>query len=263
MQTTGHHPRSTGQAPADASDPDRADAGEAGADGCPFHRAAAAFAAGRDRERDRRDGFQVEEFPAPKRLAPHAAALAATVSAGGAEIASGRLVLLHDPAGQDGWAGQYRFVSYLQADMDPEIASDPLLSQVCWSWLTEALRARTPGYAAVSGTVSRVSSEGFGGNGAQAPTHDCELRASWSPVAGPATSAHTGPDDPREPVAKPRPAAGADDVTELDLAAHVSAWFDCLGAAAGLPPLPDDVTALRPAGTGSGTPRHRPDRRRG
>lgn len=263
MQTTGHQSRPAGQPAGDATGPDEASADQASTGGATFRRAAEAFAAGRERERDRRDGFQVEEFPAPKRLAPHAAALAATVGSGDAEIASGRLVLLYDPAGQDGWAGQYRFVGYLQADMDPEIASDPLLSQVCWSWLTEALHARTPGYAAMSGTVTRVSSEGFGGKAAQSPSHDCELRASWSPVIARSASFRAGRTGDGDVAAAPCPTTGADDPADLDLAAHVAAWCDCLGAAAGLPPLPDDVAALPHAGTRAARPRHRPDRRRG
>ena len=47
-----------------------------------------------------------DEEPPPRRLAPYAAAIAATVLDGDAEIGWGRFVLLFDPAGQDGWAGQ-------------------------------------------------------------------------------------------------------------------------------------------------------------
>ena len=30
-------------------------------------------------------------------------------------------------------------IAYVRAELDPEIAADPLIGQVGWSWLTEAL----------------------------------------------------------------------------------------------------------------------------
>jgi hypothetical protein len=62
----------------------------------------------------------VEEMPAPQRIAPFAAALSADVTVDGEEIGSGRLVLLHDPAGNDAWDGTFRCVSYVRAELDPE-----------------------------------------------------------------------------------------------------------------------------------------------
>ena len=64
------------------------------------------------------------------------------------------------------------------------MAADPLLGEVGWSWLTEALDARVPGYAVPSGTVTRVITEGFGAKQDEVPLTGFELRASWSP-AGP------------------------------------------------------------------------------
>ena len=58
------------------------------------------------------------------------------------DVATGRLVLLHDPAGQDAWDGTLRLVTYVTAELEPELASDPLLPAVGWSWLTDALAAR-------------------------------------------------------------------------------------------------------------------------
>src|SRR5262249_1593921 len=96
--------------------------------------------------------------PPPRRLAPHAVAFAVTVKGGGAEIGWGRFVLLYDPAGQNGWEGPFRVIAYLRAELEPEIAADPLVGQVGWSWLMEALDARSADYAAPSGTVTRVIS---------------------------------------------------------------------------------------------------------
>ena len=100
----------------------------------------------------------------------------------GDEIGWGRFVLLYDPAGQDGWAGPFRVIAYVRAELEPEIAADPLIGQVGWSWLTEALEARSAGYAAPSGTVTRVVTEGFGTKQEEPVATEFEMRASWSPT---------------------------------------------------------------------------------
>ena len=123
-----------------------------------------------------------EDVPAPKRLAPYATAIAAAVRRDDADVAWGRLVLLYDPDGQQGWEGVFRLVAYIRAEVDQEMAADPLLGQVGWSWLSEALDAHVPGYAVPSGTVTRVITEGFGGKQDESPLSGFELRASWSPV---------------------------------------------------------------------------------
>jgi Protein of unknown function (DUF3000) len=198
-----------------------------------FAAAVAAFAAGLDAQR-RRD-LLFEDVPAPKRLAPYATAVAATVQRDDADVASGRLVLLYDPDGHQGWEGFFRLVAYVHADVEPEIAADPLLGEVGWSWLAEALDAHVPGYAVPSGTVTRVITEGFGAKQGELPLNGFELRASWSPV-GP-----DGPDVPDVP-------ATDSDLDALDLPAHIAAWCECLSAAAGLEP--PGTRALRPPGRG-------------
>lgn len=190
-----------------------------------FRVAAADLRAERDRQAALRPELVFDDVPAPKRLAPYAAALTATVCAAGAEIGTGRLILLYDPACQPGWAGPFRIVAQIQADVDPEIAVDPLLGQVGWSWLTEALDARAAGYAAPSGTVTRVVTEGFGAKRDDPAATEFELRASWSPAD---SGGETG---------------GA------SLAGHVAAWCDALCAAAGLTPQAPGVSALPPPST--------------
>ena len=98
------------------------------------------------------------------------------------EIGWGRFVLLYDPAGQTGWDGPFRIIAYVRADLEPEIAADPLIGQVGWSWLTEALDARAAGYRQPSGTVTRVVTEGFGAKQGE-PDGD-RLRAAGLVVAG-------------------------------------------------------------------------------
>ena len=204
-----------------------------------FDAAVADLHAGCDAQRPLRPQVVFEDVPAPRRLAPHAAAIGATVLAADAgpqeqaDIALGRFVLLYDPDGQPGWGGPFRVVAYIRADVEPEIAADPLLGTVGWSWLTEALDARTAGYAAPSGTVTRVITEGFGGKQDEPTATGLELRASWSPTGPPPAAPRGG--SARSP-APPLPAP--------PLAGHVAAWCDALCAAAGLPPAAAGVSVL-------------------
>jgi hypothetical protein len=109
-----------------------------------------------------------------------------------------------------------------------------MLGEVAWSWLTEALDARTSGYAAPSGTVTRVVTEGFGAKREEPQATGFELRASWSPVAVADL-----------PEGQPGPAGEAEPV-QAGLDGHLAAWCGAICAAAGLPPLVAGVTALRP-----------------
>jgi hypothetical protein len=161
-----------------------------------------------------------EEMPAPQRIAPYASALSADVTVDGDDVGTGRLVLLHDPAGNDAWEGTFRCVAYARADIDPEMANDPLLAEVGWSWLSEALAAHGAAYVAPSGTVTKVSSESFGSMDGEEPSAQLEIRASWTPVVDP------------------------DGDGLLDLEPHVEAWGELLCTASGLPPVPDGVAPL-------------------
>ena len=58
------------------------------------------------------------------------------------EVATGRLVLLHDPDGQDAWNGTLRVVTYVAAELEPEMAGDPMLAAVGWSWPRSARTLR-------------------------------------------------------------------------------------------------------------------------
>ena len=76
---------------------------------------------------------------APQRLAPWTYALAGELAlADDLPEATGRLVLLHDPDGQEMWDGVLRLVSYVRAELDGGLAGDPMLPAVGWS----ALRPR-------------------------------------------------------------------------------------------------------------------------
>jgi hypothetical protein len=188
-----------------------------------FDAAVAAFEAGRDAVASARDDLELEDWPAPKKLAPQAYALAATAYRDGEEAGSGKLLLLFDPDGQDGWTGTFRIVCHVHADVEEEMAADPLLGEVGWSWLTDALDLHAPGYAAPSGTVTRVITEGYGSKSDEPPATAFELRASWCPADGD---------------------SGADLADELSGA--VAAWCELLAAAAGLPAQGTVAIGARP-----------------
>jgi hypothetical protein len=155
----------------------------------------------------------VEETPAPLRLSPFALALQAEVVLDDEEAASGRFVLLHDPAGQEPWDGDFRIVSFVKGTVELDIAQDPMLPEVGWAWLMESLDARGAAFHAESGTVTRTASESFGGIADRDPSGDVEIRASWTPSSS-------------------------------DIGTHLQAWGDVLAQVAGLPPLPVGVAAL-------------------
>ena len=113
-----------------------------------FRQAVAQLESGLARQGELRPDLTFELEPPPRRLAPFAHAVAATVSADAgdeAEIGSGKFVLLFDPAGQLGWDGRYRIIGYVRAELEPEMAADPLINAVGWSWLTEALDVHCSG----------------------------------------------------------------------------------------------------------------------
>jgi hypothetical protein len=165
-----------------------------------------------------REEILLEEVGAPQRLAPYAFALSASVLRDDDEVATGRLILLHDPEGHDAWSGTLRLVTYVTAELEADLAADPLLPAVGWTWLTDALVVQDAAYRAIGGTVTQTMSTRFGELAGPPAAADIEIRASWTPV-----------DD--------------------DLSAHLLAWCTLLASTAGLPP--PGVTALperRPAG---------------
>lgn len=166
-----------------------------------FRRAVASLSSVRPRPE-----IQLGTVRAPQRLAPWSFAQAAEVSGPAGELASGRLVLLYDPDGEQSWDGVLRLVVYVRADVDAELATDPLLPEVGWSWLTEALETAGADFTALGGTVTQTSSARFGAIAGPARTDDLELRASWT--------AHA-----------------------TDLTPHAEAFCELLASTVGLPPV--------------------------
>jgi len=156
----------------------------------------------------------VDDLPAPQRIAPHATAIQGEVTLDGVGIGSGRLVVLHDPDGEEAWEGTFRCVAYVRAEIEPEHAADDraVLAEVGWSYLTEALAARHAGYHAASGAITLVSTQSFGSMADEPSRAHLEIRASWSPTG--------------------------------NFQAHVEAWADLLAAASGLEPIAEGVSSL-------------------
>ncbi len=127
-----------------------------------------------------RPELQLGVVRAPQRLAPWAFAITAEVNGPADVLATGRLILLHDPEGQEAWDGVLRVVVYVRAELDAELAADPLLPAVGWSWLTDALAASGADFTALGGTVTDTTSARFGDISGPARTDDLELRASWT-----------------------------------------------------------------------------------
>lgn len=168
-----------------------------------------------------RPDLRLHEVPGPARVAPYAAALTGSLlrgTAGGEaeeELADGRFIVLHDPAGQDEWEGTFRVVTLVRGEVDADMGSDPMLNEVAWTWTTDALTDHVGEVDVLGGTVTRVVSQTFGAMAEREGRVEIEIRASWTPRTA-------------------------------DLGAHLLAWEQMLAAVAGVPRLPDGVRTIHP-----------------
>jgi len=153
------------------------------------------------------------EIPAPTRIAPFAVALEAKVPGGERPLATGSFIVLHDPDPPSAWQGDVRVICATKAEVESEMAEDPLFSEVVWTWLTEALDTAGPLPCALAGTVTKTMDESFGGLRPRGTHVAVEVRASWTPEGA-------------------------------DAGDHLVAWLTFLGRLGGLEPLPTDVPRL-------------------
>jgi hypothetical protein len=192
---------------------------------------------------DTRAELELEEIPAPTKLAPLAFAIAADLpmsedfllasdsSAGSAGLDSsedlgdsedledeayvtGRFVLLADPNYHQAWQGEFRAVTFVRAPIDAQMAADPMLNDVGWNWMEDALESSGARFTALSGTVTRVASTSYGKLAPKPDQSEIEIRGSWTPVDGQA------------------------------LIDHAKAWIRLLEMVAGTVPLPEGVSSL-------------------
>jgi hypothetical protein len=105
-------------------------------------------------------------------------------------------------------------VTFARAAIEEELANDPSLCDVSWSWLVEALDTHGAAYGSPSGTVTRVASSSYGELVGRDEDSEVEVRASWTPIDGSA------------------------------IVAHVLAWAELVARISGLEPLPEGVTQL-------------------
>ncbi|HMQ66598.1 MAG TPA: DUF3000 domain-containing protein [Arachnia sp.] len=163
-----------------------------------------------------RRGLSIDEIGSPQRIAPFSIAISGELAdAVGEPVSNGRLILLHDPAGNTAWDGTFRIVTYVRAEVELEMVTDPLLPEVAWSWLTESLANHGCVAAALAGTVTASYGKGFG-EMTDADRAEVELRSSWTPTLD---ALH-------------------------GLTPHLSAWQELLGQIAGEPDLPPGIAAL-------------------
>ncbi|NYF16160.1 hypothetical protein HDC37_000974 [Microbacterium sp. AK009] len=168
-----------------------------------------------------REDFVVREIPAPAGLAPDAIALAGDVRPDDDGVDSpygtGRFILLHDESEPAAWGGPWRIVCFAQAPLEADIGVDPLLADVAWSWLIDALDSRHAAYHSASGTATKTLSKGFGSLAEEGDGAQIELRASWSP--------------------------------DGDMTLHVEAWSELVCMLAGLPPGSEGIAVFGPRRT--------------
>ncbi|GGO60063.1 hypothetical protein GCM10010910_04550 [Microbacterium nanhaiense] len=164
-----------------------------------------------------RPDLAVREIPSPSGVAPHSIAFAGDVrpdSHGDSPYGTGRFLLLHDPDEPESWGGPWRIVAFAQAPLELDIGTDPLLADVAWSWLTDALASHHAAYHSAAGTATKTVSRGFGSLAEQGDGSQVELRASWTP-------------DPPS-------------------VRHIEAWAELVCMLAGLPPGSENIAILRP-----------------
>ena len=163
-----------------------------------------------------RNEILLEEVPPPSKLAPFAYAITADVPLSDDEddYATGRFVMLADPEYKEAWQGEFRAVTFVRSPIEDEMATDPLLNDVGWSWLEDALQREDARAIAMSGTVTRVASKSFGALAPQPDQSEIEIRGSWTPIEG------------------------------EGLIKHARAWITLLEMVAGISPLPEGVASL-------------------
>lgn len=163
--------------------------------------------------------IELSEVPAPQRLAPFAIAFSVDVvidqDGDEADLGTGRFVLLHDPAGQAAWGGQFRCVTFIRSAVDLEVANDPMLADVAWSWVAEGLTSADAAFANSSGTVTRAASKSFGGLADDGDDSEVEIRASWTPT------------------------------DSGELISHLAGWIALIELAVGLTPIDEGVSAIK------------------
>lgn len=153
-------------------------------------------------------GVVLREVPAPARAAAFSVALSGSLArpqAPDEEVADGTFVVLYDPPTTPLDEGVFRVIVLVRAEIDPEMSADPMLPEVAWDWMLEALEACPVPAVEAGGSVTRTITTSHGAVAGRPEEVELELRASWS---------------------SPDP----------DVGAFLAAWARVLRACAGEPP---------------------------
>src|SRR5699024_9353800 len=166
------------------------------------------------RQATTRTEVELNEIPAPSKLATYAVAMGAEVTnADGDASAVGGFILLYDNQHSDIWDGNFRIVTYIRTSIESDLGEDPMVSAGAWTSSLAPLHAGEARYRQRGGTATRVVSKGFGMLDHQYETIDLELRASWTPSGD-------------------------------HLNRHLTGWRDMVCTFAGLPPATEGVIPL-------------------
>ena len=169
------------------------------------------------RRADLRSELDLNQIPAPGKIAQHAIAFAASVSEGSSadsgDRGTGRFVLLHEDSPQEQWGGNFRIICFAKSPLETEIGADEMISDISWAWLNEALEQRHAEFSLASATVTRVISTGYGALEQQSDHAELEMRASWSPEGATFSS-------------------------------HIEAWQDLICMMSGYPALPQGISHI-------------------
>src|SRR5699024_2727878 len=103
---------------------------------------------------------ELNAVPAPTKLARYGVAMGAEVTtADGHASAVGRLIVLYDNQHSDLWDGNFRIGTYIRTSIESDLGEDPMVSEVAWTWIMEALDEADATYRQPGGTATRVLSK--------------------------------------------------------------------------------------------------------
>jgi hypothetical protein len=103
----------------------------------------------------------------------------------------------------------------VRSAIEDDLQSDPLLTDVAWSWVSESLDSVDATFTSTSGTVTRVSSASYGQLSEKDQSSEIEIRASWTP-------------------------AKADSLID-----HLYGWIKLIETVSGLTPIAEGVSSLK------------------
>jgi hypothetical protein len=111
-------------------------------------------------------------------------------------------------------------VVFARAELEHDVATDPMLQEVAWTWLLDAMSGAGAVGTHVGGTITVTSGASFGSMSDRPAESFVEIRASWTPVE---IDGFTVPET---------------------MDRHVHAWIDVMAQAAGLAPMPTGISQV-------------------